>query len=96
MFHVYVLVSELSDKRYVGHTDDLDRRIAEHNDPSHNPRKYTSRNPGPWRLVHSESFETRSEAMKREKWLKSGVGRAWLNSEIARASPPKADEPLGR
>ncbi|MEM8834371.1 MAG: GIY-YIG nuclease family protein [Planctomycetota bacterium] len=96
MFWVYVLVSESTGKRYIGQTNALDRRIAEHNSPGHNnPRKHTSRNAGPWVLLHSERFQTRAEAMRREKWLKSGVGRAWLDQALHRASPPDADEPLG-
>ena len=90
-FFVYVLVSESTDRRYTGHTDDLERRVAEHNDPTCNPKKHTSRNRGPWRLAYSEEHPTRPAAMRREKWLKSGVGRAWLDREIGRASPPEAD-----
>ena len=88
---VYVLISASTARRYVGQTDDLERRISEHNSRDHNPRKFTSRNKGPWSLVHSESFATRAEAMAREKWLKSGAGREWLESTIGRASPPQAD-----
>ena len=90
-YFVYVLISDSTGKRYVGQTDNVSRRLGEHNDPAHNPRKHTSRNAGPWRLIHAEAFPTRSEAMKREKWLKSGVGRAWLDSKLGRASPPQAD-----
>jgi putative endonuclease len=82
VFVVYVLVSEATGKRYIGQTDDLDRRIAEHNDPDHNPRKFTSRNVGPWRLAYSETFPTRAEAMARERWLKSGAGRKWLTGRL--------------
>ena len=90
-FYVYVLVSERNGRRYVGQTDDLARRLAEHNSPTHNPRKYTSRHAGPWRLVHTEHFASRAEAMRRERALKSGRGRAWLDETIGRASPPEAD-----
>ena len=90
-FVVYVLQSQSTNKRYIGHTEELARRLAEHNDPSHNVRKYTSRNRGPWVLVLEEHFETRSEAMRRERWLKSGQDREWLGHSIGRASPPQAD-----
>jgi putative endonuclease len=90
-FLVYVLVSATTGKRYIGQTDDLERRLSEHNNPTHNVRKYTSRHAGLWRLVHSEGFSTRPEAMRHEKFLKSGAGRAWLDREIGRASPPEAD-----
>jgi putative endonuclease len=66
-----VLISESTGRRYVGQTEDLDRRICEHNSKIHNPRKFTFRNSGPWRLLHKEEFATRAAAMAREKWLKS-------------------------
>ena len=91
MFWVYILESEATGKRYVGHSNDLNRRMAEHNDPHHKISKYTSKMLGPWRLVHSEQFDSRSLAMKRERWLKSGVGRDWAKRQSGRASPPVAD-----
>ena len=91
-FWVYVLFSETAQKRYIGQTDDLGRRVREHNDSQHNTMKFTSKHPGPWVLVYSEQFQTRSKAMRREKWLKSGQGRAWLDAQgFGRASPPEAD-----
>jgi len=88
-FYVYVLISRTAGKRYVGQTDDLARRVVEHNDPAHNPCKFTSKHAGPWELVHHEQFPTRAAAMKREKWLKSGVGRAWLDATVGKAHSPR-------
>jgi len=34
----------------------------------------------PWKLIYTETYNTRAEAMKREKFLKSGQGRKYLNS----------------
>jgi len=90
-YFVYIVESVSTGKRYVGHTDDLDRRFGQHNCREHNPCKYTSRNRGPWKLIYHEQYATRSEAMRREKWLKSGTGRLWIIENIGRASPPKAD-----
>jgi predicted GIY-YIG superfamily endonuclease len=53
MFWVYVLCSQTTGKRYTGQTEDLDRRVAEHNSTEHNPSKFTSRHAGPWVLIHS-------------------------------------------
>jgi len=36
-----------------------------------------------WTVLYSKEFPTRAEAMKHEKWLKSGVGREWLKSNVA-------------
>jgi putative endonuclease len=91
MFYVYILQSQFSGKRYIGQTDDLNRRIIEHNTKSHNARKFTSKHAGPWILIHSECFDTRTQAMNREKWLKSGIGRNWINEQFGKASPPEAD-----
>ena len=88
-YFVYIIESVSTGKRYVGHTDDLDRRVAEHNCPEHNRRKYTSRNSGPWKLIHQEQYPTRSEAMKREKFIKSRKSAAWIRTYLldGRASP---------
>jgi len=81
MFVVYVLYSEKIKKRYVGHSGNFDFRLESHNEKSARTKgKFTLKN-GPWKLVYKEEgFKTRAEAMKREKFLKSGKGREFLNS----------------
>jgi putative endonuclease len=88
MYWVYVLVNKQVGKRYIGHTGDLQRRLDEHNGSSENNKRFTGKGSGQWDLVYSEEHETRSAAMKREKWLKSGAGRQFLDSSIGRASQP--------
>ncbi len=90
-FYVYVIESTTTGRRYVGHTANVARRFAEHNNPDHKPQKYTSKQAGPWRLIYEESCRSRSEAMRRERRLKSGTGRRWLNAKLGGASPPQAD-----
>ena len=75
MYNVYVLRSLKTDRRYVGLTNDLERRIKEHN----NGKGKSTKGFLPWKLVYSEKFENRIEARKREKYLKSGIGRAYLD-----------------
>ena len=89
-FFVHVLRSQSTGKRYVGQTCALSRRLVERNSKE-SAKRYTFRNKGPWQLVHSECYATSSGAMRREKWLKSGQGRQWLDRQTGRASPPKAD-----
>lgn len=71
MFYVYVLENPKG-RLYIGHTEALDRRLSQHNSPDGKEHlgKYTHKN-GLWSLVGSEVFKTRSEAMRREKQLKS-------------------------
>ena len=75
MYTVYVLWSASLRKRYVGSTEDLDKRLAQHNAGE---SVFTKRGI-PWRLIHAEEFPTRQEAERRERVLKSGQGRAWLD-----------------
>jgi putative endonuclease len=75
MFTVYVLYSPGSDKIYIGFTSDLASRMDSHNIFS--KKGYTVRY-RPWILVYKELFSTKSDALKREKELKSAKGRAFI------------------
>ena len=81
-FSVYILRSETTGQIYVGQTSDLERRLREHNDLKVGKHRYTRKQKGPWRLVYSEEMESRSRAMMRERFLKSGQGREWIHREI--------------
>ncbi len=80
-FHVYVLRSQSTGRFYVGHTENLTRRISEHN----NNRTPSLKNRGPWELFHSEEYSTRSEASRRERQIKQMKSRAYIEA-LARAS----------
>jgi putative endonuclease len=66
-YYFYILYSEPADKYYTGFTSDLEGRIAAHNHPAN---KGWTRRYNPWKLVHSEAFITKQEAMAREKQVK--------------------------
>jgi putative endonuclease len=70
-YFVYILYSPKFVKTYVGQSDNLAERLIKHNSG-----KVKSTKPYlPWVLIHSESFTSRAEAMKREAWFKSRAGR---------------------
>ncbi len=71
VYYVYILQSLKTEKLYIGHTDNLARRLEEHN--TGRGGKYTQQN-GPWTLLYSESHPDRSSAVKRERHLKSTQG----------------------
>lgn len=76
MYIVYVLKSLRNEKRYIGYTSkDIEIRITEHNSGNSD----WTRSNGPFKLTYSESFDTKTEAIKREHFLKSGQGRKWLD-----------------
>jgi putative endonuclease len=66
---------------YVGSTDDLSRRVTEHNSPEKVGSKYTHKH-GPWRLVWSEEHQTRSSAVRREKAIKRMKSAVWIRGKL--------------
>ncbi len=82
-FFVYVLLNP-EGKTYVGQTTDLSSRLSQHNDSNCRLTLHTKRRRGPWRLIHSEEFATRAAAMRREKELKTGKGRDWIQHVLLR------------
>ena len=65
-YFVYILQSEIDESYYIGYTSNLQNRLTEHNSGK---TRYTSRK-RPWKLVYREEFQDKSEALKREKFLK--------------------------
>ena len=81
-YTVYVITNE-NNKIYIGQTNDLEKRLLRHNDilPNKNS-SYTHRMNGKWELVYQEEFRTRTEAIQREKQLKSYKGRLFIKNQI--------------
>ena len=77
MYTVYILYSEKFDKTYVGFTSDLEKRFLSHNELGKKGWTIKFR---PWRIIHTENYETKSAAMLREKYFKSGVGREFIRT----------------
>ncbi len=80
MFTVYVIYNKTAGKTYTGQTEDITRRLQQHN--AHTFKDFTSRYQGEWVSIYQESIATRTEALKREKQLKSGNGREFLKQYI--------------
>ncbi len=76
MYHTYVLFSKKLNKRYVGSTADVQLRLNEHN----SGHSRFTKGGIPWSLIYIEKFNTLSEARKRELFLKSGIGRKFLDN----------------
>jgi putative endonuclease len=82
MFYIYILQSTSTGETYTGQTSNLENRLQQHNDPSYTKTLHTKRRKGPWVLIYKEEFSTRAEAMRREKYLKTGKGREWVKNNI--------------
>ena len=72
MYYIYIIRSQHLQRYYVGSTEDVQRRLQEHNVG----KSKSTRVGNPWELIHTESFVTRSDAMQRERKIKArGIGR---------------------
>lgn len=78
-FIVYILYSERYNKNYTGFTSNLIERFKSHNQLS--TKGYTLKF-RPWKVIHVEFFNFKNEAIQREKYLKSGIGREFIKKLI--------------
>jgi putative endonuclease len=84
-YYVYILENARG-QFYIGQTDDLETRVANHNRTDKISGKFTRKN-GPWTLVWSEQHLDRSTAMHREREIKS-----WKSSRFIRKRLLRCDE----
>ena len=80
MFYMYVLKSEKNGRHYTGSTDDLKRRVQEHN--SGIGGRFTSNN-RPYQLVYYEAYISYDLARKAGKFYKTGIGREVLKGKLS-------------
>lgn len=76
MYYVYVLRGPK--QFYIGHTNDLRRRFAEHVRGG----SLATKGRGPWKLVYYEASEAQRDAMARERYLKTAWGKRYLKARI--------------
>ena len=78
MFYTYILLSEKTKKYYIGSCENIDIRLARHNAGA-TPSTKSGR---PWTVVYSEVFETKTQALAREKYIKSMKSRIYIQKLI--------------
>lgn len=82
-FHTYILESRSSNRLYIGQTNNLEDRLKRHN----NNENRATKNRGPWKLVFSQSFNSRSEAVQLERklktWKNSKKVKDWVNRQMS-------------
>ena len=78
MYYTYILISETSNKLYIGQTNNLEARIYRHNAS----KNFTTKNKGPWILISQKVFVSRSESMTFEKKLKSHKNKKLILDKI--------------
>jgi putative endonuclease len=82
-YYVYILESNSSGRLYIGQTQNIENRVNEHNEGM----TKSTKGKGPWKLLHSKVFETRTEAMvferKLKNWKSSLRVLEWIDREKA-------------
>ncbi len=76
MYYVYILKGPK--QFYIGSTNDLKRRFAEHQ----SGRSLATKNRGPWKLIYYEASLSRTDALIREKYLKTAWGKRYIKNRI--------------
>ena len=77
-FYVYVIKSSKG-LHYTGMTENIEKRLNEHNNKS---LSFWTKRDSDWIIVYKEEFDDKTKALKREKWLKTGVGREFLQKKL--------------
>ena len=78
MFYTNILRSRVTGHYYTGSTSNLQARFQQHNSDV----SVSTKNRGPWDLVHHEEFATLAEAVRQERYFKTGRGREELKKLI--------------
>ena len=73
---VYVISSQIVKRLYVGMTQDVEKRLLDHN----RGKVFSTKGYRPWKVMQVEEFDSRKLARQREKYFKSGIGKEILRS----------------
>ena len=82
MWYVYVLFSKSHNRFYKGISQNVEKRLKEHN----SGKTKSTKGFMPWKLFIIEEYDTLAEARHREKFLKSGDGRQYIKNKWSRSS----------
>ena len=82
MFYTYIIRSEKDKNLYTGYTNDLKRRLEEHNSGKSTSTKFRA----PFTLIYYEAYKSREDATHREKMLKEyGKSLGGLKRRISKS-----------
>ena len=81
MHYIYVIQSKKDAKFYTGCTADLRKRFKEHN----TGKVLSTKGRGPFHLIYYEACINQQDSYQREKYLKSGPGKRYLQNRLKRS-----------
>ncbi len=77
-YYVYIIQSLKDLSLYIGFTENLRARLQEHN----SAKNISTRLKIPYDLIYFEGYKNKADALGREKFLKSGSGRRYINKQL--------------
>lgn len=80
-YYVYILQSKKDKRWYTGFTVDIRKRLTEHNEELY---ESWTKGRGPFELIYCEMCKNKEDARKREKYLKTGMGKRYLKNRLRR------------
>ena len=80
MFYIDVIKSNKDGKWYTGYTEDLRKRLKEHN----NNKVMSTKGRVLFELIYYEACLNKYDALVREKYLKTGMGKRYLKNRLRR------------
>jgi putative endonuclease len=78
MYYVYILKSLLDQGWYIGYTEDVHRRLIDHN----SGKNISTHSRRPFIVIYYEAYLHKLDALGREKFLKSGAGRRFIEKQL--------------
>ncbi len=90
MTYTYLLRSKQSEQWYTGYTHDLKKRMVQHNSKQSLSTKFR----GPYELMYYEACQNEKDAVAREKYLKTGMGKRFLQNRLKHFLESKKPAPL--
>jgi putative endonuclease len=82
MYFVYILQSKFTGYYYIGVTNNIIRRFKQHQ----SGHSRSTRKRGPWWMPYYEIYDTRKEALMREREIKNKKSAQYIKRMIARAN----------
>ncbi len=78
MYYTYVLIGKKDGNFYIGFTNNIEKRVEEHSQG----KVVSTANRIPLKLIYYEACLNKYDALKREKYFKSGFGRRFLKNRL--------------
>jgi len=91
-YWVYIIQSQSTAKYYCGYSENVERRLRQHNDPGYRGSRTTKVFQGPWGIIWTKKCADRSEAVILERKIKKrGISR-YMQNQLAASRPAEAGD----